>query len=634
MKNQKPLFLVLLAITFLTFFFSCSFFNIEQKTSTLSIKLPQIPSSRSITYDADNNIEFTDGKIDKTAIDIYEISIISSNGNIITESVENGTEEVTFSNIQVGTWTVNFNAYALDKDSKKVLVANAKKEVQIIENETTIAELKPNFIKWVFEDINSISITGKEKKPLIDFVNNYENPVPISDLYSFEPTEGQFQFIKISNGYIVPVKPGNEELKIIRRFDKVEIQISSVNIIPEVKLNLFIDGQLKKSIRSSDEGYNLYNNFENFEIPNDINNLLTEGQNASWYFDKNYSQSSKITKYNNLLSLGEKFKSLEVTKNLFTEVNLYTTNETIVNEISSASEFTDAFSNGGTYLIDGNNFPDGISIPSTCSTNKYVKIMFKNNVTIKRVYFKGKMVFVTSRASLIIVPDSTTPNSYLTFDGTIGNDATAKAEDKIMELDSSGNSKFQNVIFTNNKINGSYANASAIMVGGTGENEFINCKVKDNSIGGSYSRAPGIKIEGGAKATFDGMEFSNNVCSETPYGLDIWIDRDSAIVVFKGIIKNDNGISLHYRVVGGSSRYTIDATAVNTTSSDFNITLGKITSDTGIEKPTNSPSIFYFGTNGESLSPKFKTYKLNESNEMEIDTNSSINDAGKFIIIS
>lgn len=613
-KNHFLLFCLVCCI-----FCSCSFINLNKTTSELSIHLPQKSSSRAISYDEENEnkvILNENGTLNLDNIDLYEISLTPENGDVISKTADAGTDSVTFTNIEVGKYTISFNAYAYGKENKKILIAKNRNpiEVNVVANETAQADIKAEFLKFGFDIRENYSIPGGSKIPLIQ---DYDNVVPLNQIYSFEiiQTPELENSIELTNdGFIIPVGIGDTYVKYTRYIDDYEGRFS-VEVYPIVKINLYSEGILITSLEEFTS---------TFSITDPIKN---------WYFDEACTEPVP-TNDSNQINIEEIFNELYENNQPFAELNFYAGITPI--DITDSQQFINALTYGGEYIIDGENIGSIITISDEINVTKNVTITFKNNITVKREegYYSTMLntkndINSGTYGSIIIKPDVSTPDSTFTFDGTI---TDGNASSKIMELASSGDSSFTNVIFTNNVYVENYAYPSAILIGGTGENTFKNCKVTNNSISGETSRAPGIKIERGTNTIIDTMEFSNNTCSSYSYGLDIWIEDASANLTLKGKITNEEGISLHYKKNGYTTVSPINVSELDSDSSDFHITLGDYGEDTITPNDIEieNYSFFDFGDNAETLIDKFTLWDTTTSPPAALD-GYTFNDAGYII---
>lgn len=634
--NQRTRVVLFLSVVFYSiFFYSCSLLNLEQKTSKICIKLPQISSTRTIGYNADGKIDFDDDeRLKREMIDVYEISIVSSTGKVITQSVAKTEASITISEIPVGKCSIEFRAYAIDvtQGNKKFIVAkNAVPiEVEIVESEVATVTINPRFVKYSIGDTEDFVLLGTDNTRTI--LEDYNNIVPIGEIFSFVSATGEeIDNVRITkDGKIIPLKPGLDSIKLIRIIDGEAIGTVNINVEPSVTVNFIVDGEPFGS-KSFAIGPNTIEGFLSTfttDLPIEDSALF-----KGWYWTSEYSSGTDVPKDENTgyLDLTEKFNSLNGSNKLSTQINIYAKGRFITN----GTEFVTALSNAypsynGDYILDGSKFGGKLKIGSEAVVEKDTILKFRTDVQLKRENnYHGIMMTVDSGAKLTIMPDDGYENNYMQFNGeTVSNEGYASA--KMVELKSDVGSKFQNVIFENNKINEPNNHPSAIMINGTGQNEFINCSIINNSISNDYSRAPGIKIESGANVVINGMEFSGNTCNDYPYGLDIWLENSSASLTLKGIIKNSNGVTLHYKNSTTNSKPIVAKDLDAKNSSQFKLTYGENNESCSV--PEDGKQLFDFGSNGNSLCGLFGFYILVENEPKWINqlNDSSITFEGKF----
>jgi len=659
-SSKKSILISKIAIcVFSLLFVACSMFENEKQNPSFTIKLPNTKQSktpqRSVSYNkTDNTIAFNEkGRVNLEDIDFFEISVTPSSGKgkSITKSAPNGTESITFEDLEAGEYIINFWAYVnvvsdnASNEDKIMRVATNKTPIKatIKAGETTQVNIEANLIDYIIKN-ESISFsalnTGKLSGNFLTPISEQFQFIFYNEIYS--EIEESDAVVKIEDdGTLTPLKAGTSLISYKRLIDDFEASQNnsiSVTVVPAINIKYIINGidvsnlfYLYNKIYA-DSTDTLTNSLKNFLLAtNLIQEFYKDFELSTWYTDQEYTTPITVTPESifSTLDLSNLYNSADTA--LTQEIKLYAKATKTITDYESLKA---AFTNGGDYIWDATGEYNTISISEELTTPTSdnpvtVSITVKGNATIKRTEnFTGQMIKVDDGSELYIKVEG--ENSNVTIDGSLSDGSTVKG--KLIQLNSNSKSYFENVIFKNNKVGEDWANPAAISVSGLAE--FKNCTVSDNSISGNHSRASGIKIEGDAIATLDTMTFKNNSCDSYPYGKDIWIEEGTANVCIKGKITSDdtnNGISLYIKKGAGETLNPIEASEISDDSSNFGVTYNNTTDDNyDPTQPEADLQLFNFGENGSTLKDKFSIYKKSDSgNTLEKNSKISLSADGK-----
>ncbi|MDO4507552.1 MAG: hypothetical protein Q4B64_11460 [Spirochaetales bacterium] len=314
---------------------SCNFLNLTKNTSSIEVRLPHA-SSRSVYSEENEFSEYMseDGKFSIENIDVYEVTIVSSAGKIITQPARKDEVSILIPDVEVGEWYVSFTAYAVDEiDGNKVrtIIAKTREPERTIVNadKTSVVVITAERVKYFTggQFVNCGTEMGMNILSIpFQLRLSGDYILPISELIKFEVQTGDGGIVEVTkDGLIIPKKIGRTTIGYSRLQDGSVFGEISVRVLPVVKINCLINGvnvsgkyPLYTKI-IAENGDNLQTMLSNFSVGSI---MRQEGlESCDWYFDAGFTEI--IGGNIGMLYLYEKHSAVFDTEDRVYEINIY-----------------------------------------------------------------------------------------------------------------------------------------------------------------------------------------------------------------------------------------------------------------------------------------------------------------------